>query len=48
METGEDLSNYFPSLNRFLEEVVLLTDADEEDKTGNNKVKLMTIHASKA
>ncbi|MGI6292346.1 MAG: ATP-dependent helicase [Bacteroidales bacterium] len=47
METGEDLSNYFPSLNRFLEEVVLLTDADEEDKTGNNKVKLMTIHASK-
>ncbi len=46
-ETGEDLSNYFPSINRFLDEVVLLTDADEEDKTNSNKVKLMTIHASK-
>jgi DNA helicase-2/ATP-dependent DNA helicase PcrA len=47
METGEDLSNYFPSLDRFLNEVALLTDADEEDKTNTDKIKLMTIHAAK-
>jgi DNA helicase-2/ATP-dependent DNA helicase PcrA len=47
METGEDLSDYFPSLDRFLNEVVLMTDADEEDKSDSNKLKLMTIHAAK-
>ena len=47
METGEDLQNYYPSLDRFLHEVVLYTDADEEDKDDDNKVKLMTVHAAK-
>jgi DNA helicase-2/ATP-dependent DNA helicase PcrA len=47
METGEDLSDYFPSLDRFLNEVVLMTDADKEDKSDGNKLKLMTIHAAK-
>ncbi len=47
METGEDLSDYFPSLDRFLNEIALLTDADEDDKHDQNKVKLMTIHSAK-
>ncbi|NLJ82056.1 MAG: ATP-binding domain-containing protein, partial [Bacteroidales bacterium] len=47
METGEDLSDYFPSLDRFLNEIALLTDADEDDKQDQNKVKLMTIHSAK-
>jgi DNA helicase-2/ATP-dependent DNA helicase PcrA len=36
------------NLEAFLQEVALLTDADENDKDGeNNKVSLMTIHAAK-
>jgi len=35
------------TLDEFMQEVALLTDADEEDKEGNDKVSLMTIHAAK-
>jgi DNA helicase-2/ATP-dependent DNA helicase PcrA len=36
------------NLEGFLQDVALLTDADENDKDGeNNKVSLMTIHAAK-
>lgn len=36
------------NLEAFLQDVALLTDADENDKDGeNNKVSLMTIHAAK-
>ena len=47
METGEDLSDVFPSLDLFLNEVSLLTTGDEDDKEDGDKIKLMTIHAAK-
>lgn len=46
-ETGELVENYFPSLDHFLETVSLLTDDESEDKSTQDKVKLMTIHAAK-
>lgn len=46
-ETGEIIEDYFPSLDHFLETVSLLTDDESEDKTTQDKVKLMTIHAAK-
>ena len=47
METGEELEEIFPSLDEFLNEVALYTDADKDEKDDNNKIKLMTIHAAK-
>lgn len=35
------------SLGVFLQNIALLTDADTQDKSDNNKVSLMTIHAAK-
>jgi DNA helicase-2/ATP-dependent DNA helicase PcrA len=35
------------SLAVFLQDIALLTDADNDDKEDNNKVSLMTIHAAK-
>ncbi|MBL4710002.1 MAG: UvrD-helicase domain-containing protein [Flavobacteriales bacterium] len=35
------------SLAVFLQDIALLTDSDKDDKTDNNKVSLMTIHAAK-
>ncbi len=35
------------SLDLFLQEISLMTDADSDDEDGNNKVTLMTIHAAK-
>lgn len=35
------------TLDLFLQEISLLTDADNDDKDDNNKVTLMTIHAAK-
>lgn len=46
-ETGELIENFMPTLDRFLENVSLLTDADEKDNEEEHKVKLMTIHAAK-
>ena len=46
-DTGELISEYFPSLDRFISSVALLTDDEEKDKENQNKVKLMTIHAAK-
>lgn len=34
-------------LGEYLQQITLLTDADNEDPDNNNKVKLMTIHAAK-
>lgn len=47
-DTGELIEKYFPTLDRYMESVALLTD-EEEDKSGedSDKVKLMTIHAAK-
>ncbi|MDR1792700.1 MAG: UvrD-helicase domain-containing protein [Bacteroidales bacterium] len=47
METGEEQEIVFPSLDRFLNEVALYTDADKDEDGDDNKVKLMTIHAAK-
>ena len=47
-ETGEELDEeIFPSLDRFLSEVALYTDADQDEKDDKDKIKLMTIHAAK-
>jgi DNA helicase-2/ATP-dependent DNA helicase PcrA len=45
--TGEIITDYYPTLDRFMESVVLLTDEEEKKKEDDNKVKLMTIHAAK-
>lgn len=50
VELAEELgeSGKFVSLADFMENVALLTDEDsEKDEDDNNKVKLMTVHASK-
>lgn len=46
-ETGELIEDFSPTLDRFLESVALLTDADEKDEADSHKIKLMTIHAAK-
>jgi DNA helicase-2/ATP-dependent DNA helicase PcrA len=47
LETGEELEEIFPSLDVFLNEVALYTDADKNEKDDDNKIKLMTIHSAK-
>ena len=47
METGEELEEVFPSLDQFLNEIALFTDADNEEEDDKNKIKLMTIHSAK-
>jgi DNA helicase-2/ATP-dependent DNA helicase PcrA len=49
-EDGEILTDHskeMRTLDIFLQDIALLTDADKEDTTNNNKVSLMTIHSSK-
>ncbi len=41
-DTGE-----IRTLVQFMQDIALLTDADDEDDNDNNKVSMMTIHASK-
>jgi len=46
--SGEDeTTDQTRSLDLFMQEIALLTDADSDDKDDNNKVTLMTIHAAK-
>lgn len=45
-ETGE-APNSIRSLEEFMMDIALLTDADNEGEDDNNKVSLMTIHAAK-
>lgn len=40
-------NNEMRTLDEFMQEVSLLTDADKDDKDDNNKVLLMTIHQAK-
>lgn len=42
---GEDAS--MRTLDVYLQDISLLTDADQDDKDDNNKVSLMTIHSAK-
>ena len=46
-ETGEIITEYFPSLDRYVENVALLIDDDQDKDKNLNAVKLMTIHAAK-
>lgn len=49
-EAAEEEGNHnaIPTLEAYMENVALLTDADKaEDEDENNRVKLMTVHASK-
>jgi len=45
--TGEIITDYFPSLDRFVESISLLTDDDEKKHEHQDRVKLMTIHSAK-
>jgi DNA helicase-2/ATP-dependent DNA helicase PcrA len=45
--TGEIITDYFPSLDRFVESISLLTDDDEKKNEYQDRVKLMTIHSAK-
>jgi DNA helicase-2/ATP-dependent DNA helicase PcrA len=45
--TGEIITDYFPSLDRFVESISLLTDEDEKKNEHQDRVKLMTIHSAK-
>ena len=45
-EDGEIVSP-IRTLDEFLQDIALLTDADEKDKNDNNHVSLMTVHAAK-
>ena len=45
-QNGEITDNNL-TLDKFMQDVALLTDADENDKDDTNKVSLMTIHSAK-
>jgi len=44
---GEMPSNSIRTLDEFMQDIALLTDADNENDDDNNKVSMMTIHAAK-
>lgn len=44
---GEDSVKEFATLDQFMQDIALLTDADEKDKLGPDHVSLMTVHAAK-
>jgi len=46
-DTGEIITEYFPSLDRFVESISLLIDDDEKKNEHQDRVKLMTIHSAK-
>lgn len=46
-EADELPANSIRTLDEFMQDIALLTDADSDDKDDNNKVSLMTIHAAK-
>ena len=45
-EDGEIVSP-IRTLDEFMQDIALLTDADEKDKDDNNHISLMTVHAAK-
>lgn len=45
--TGETESAAIRTLDEFMQDVALITDADVQDKDSGDKVSLMTIHAAK-
>ncbi len=47
IEPLEEGTSHIRTLDEFMQDVALLTDADTDDKDDTNKVSLMTIHAAK-
>ncbi|NCA75374.1 MAG: ATP-dependent DNA helicase [Alphaproteobacteria bacterium] len=47
IETGEIESNVIRTLDEFMQDVALITDADKDTDDDGNKVTLMTIHSAK-
>jgi DNA helicase-2/ATP-dependent DNA helicase PcrA len=45
--TEDDTSEVEKTIDVYMQDIALLTDADNESPDDNNKVKLMTIHAAK-
>jgi len=46
-ETAEGEGSSIRTLDEFMQEIALITDADVDDKEGNDKVALMTVHSAK-
>lgn len=46
-ETGEIENNVIRTLDEFMQDVALITDADKKDEEGTDKVTLMTVHSAK-
>lgn len=46
-ENPPEEGNSLRTLDMYLQDISLLTDADQDDKDDNNKVSLMTIHSAK-
>jgi len=46
-ENGGEISTSIRTLEDFMQDIALLTDADTDDEKDNNKVSLMTIHSAK-
>jgi DNA helicase-2/ATP-dependent DNA helicase PcrA len=46
-EWEEEEEGSIRTLDEFMQEIALVTDADVEDKEGNDKVALMTVHSAK-
>ncbi len=45
--SGEEKKKEYRTLDEFMQDVALLTDADEKDKENRDHVSLMTVHAAK-
>ena len=46
-EFNQDPDSIVRTLDKYMQDIALLTDADDDDEGNNDKVSLMTIHASK-
>ncbi len=46
-DVNKDNSLEIKTLDKFIQDIALLTDADEDDKDNNDMVSLMTVHAAK-
>jgi DNA helicase-2/ATP-dependent DNA helicase PcrA len=46
-EVNQDPDTAVRTLDRYMQDIALLTDADDEDDKNDDKVSMMTIHASK-
>lgn len=45
--TEDDTSEVEKTIDVYMQDIALLTDADKDDESDNDKVKMMTIHAAK-